>query len=82
MAVYIIISAEDKFNIVITPNLITIIDIIMNAFQQATSGIPLVPINMKQLNLQNAIGHESYIEYLVSEVSIKLSQLIYYFLKE
>ncbi|XP_026299715.1 vacuolar protein sorting-associated protein 13C isoform X2 [Apis mellifera] len=71
MAVYIIISAEDKFNIVITPNLITIIDIIMNAFQQATSGIPLVPINMKQLNLQNAIGHESYIEYLVSEENNK-----------
>ncbi|CAL7940918.1 unnamed protein product [Xylocopa violacea] len=66
-AVYIIISAEDKLNIVITPNLITVVDIIVNAFQQATSGIPIVLTSMKKLNLQNDIGHESRIELLVAE---------------
>ncbi|XP_076243831.1 intermembrane lipid transfer protein VPS13A [Calliopsis andreniformis] len=67
LAAYITISTEDKLNIVITPNLIAITDIIINAFQQATSGIPIVPTNIKKLNLQNDIGHESRIELLVLE---------------
>lgn len=66
-AVYITISAEDKFNMIITPNLITVTDIVLNAFQQATSGIPVVLTNIKKLNLQNDIGHESRIELLASE---------------
>lgn len=46
----------------------------MNAFKQATSGIPIVPTSMKKLNLQNDIGHESRIELLVpDEVSTFIS---------
>ncbi|CAK9828583.1 Intermembrane lipid transfer protein VPS13A [Anthophora retusa] len=71
ITVYITVSAEDKLNVVITPNLITVIDITMNAFQQATSGIPIIPTNMKKLNLQNDIGHESRIELLISEENNK-----------
>ncbi|XP_024221985.1 vacuolar protein sorting-associated protein 13C [Bombus impatiens] len=66
-AVYIIVSTEEKLNVVITPNLIIVVDIIMNAFKQATSGIPIVPTSMKKLNLQNDIGHESRIELLVPD---------------
>ncbi|XP_017890538.1 vacuolar protein sorting-associated protein 13C-like [Ceratina calcarata] len=70
VAVYIVVVAEDKFNLVITPNLITVIDIFLNAFQRATSGIPTVPPNTKKLNLHNNIGHESRIELLVPENEI------------
>ncbi|XP_078045899.1 intermembrane lipid transfer protein VPS13A isoform X2 [Augochlora pura] len=66
-AVYITISAEEKLNFIITPNLIAVMDVIMNAFHQANNGIPIVPTSIKKLNLQNAIGHESRIELLVSE---------------
>lgn len=65
VASYITIAAEDKLNIVVTRNLITVVDIIMNEFQQAASGIPIVPTSMNKLNLQNSIGHESRIELLV-----------------
>ncbi|XP_076375159.1 intermembrane lipid transfer protein VPS13A isoform X2 [Megalopta genalis] len=67
MAVYITISAEEKLNFIVTPNLIAVIDVIMNAFHQANSGIPIVPTSIKKLNLQNAIGYESRIELLASE---------------
>lgn len=60
-------SAEDKLNVVVTPNLIAVTDIIVNAFQQATSGIPTLLTSIKKLNLQNDIGHESRIELLLSE---------------
>ncbi|XP_053983322.1 intermembrane lipid transfer protein VPS13C-like [Hylaeus volcanicus] len=67
LAVYITISAEDKLNVVITPNLIAVTDIVLNAFQQATSGIPIVLANTKKLNLQNDIGHDSRIELLAED---------------
>ncbi|XP_076670615.1 intermembrane lipid transfer protein VPS13A isoform X2 [Andrena cerasifolii] len=66
-AVYITVSAEDKLNVVVTPNLIAVTDIIVNAFQQATSGIPTLLTSIKKLNLKNDIGHESRIELLISE---------------
>nr|XP_012154530.1 PREDICTED: vacuolar protein sorting-associated protein 13C isoform X3 [Megachile rotundata] len=66
VAVYVNICAEDKLNIVITSNLIAVMDIIINAFQQAASGIPIIPTPMKKLNLQNCIGHESRIELVAS----------------
>ncbi|XP_015437338.1 PREDICTED: vacuolar protein sorting-associated protein 13A-like [Dufourea novaeangliae] len=67
LAVYITVSAEDKLNLIVTPNLIAVTDIIMNAFHQATSGIPIIPSSVKKLNLHNDIGHESRIELLVSD---------------
>lgn len=67
MAVYITVSTEDKLNIVITSNLIAVMDIIVNAFQQAAGGIPIIPAPMRKLNLQNHIGHESRLELIVSE---------------
>lgn len=74
LAAYITVSTEDKLNVVITPNLIAIADIVTNAFQQATSGIPIVPTSIKKLNLHNDIGHESRIELLVSE-DVSISQV-------
>lgn len=79
MALYIIISTEDKLNVVITPNLITVMDIIMNSFQQATSGIPIVLSNMKKLNLQNDIGHESRIVLFVPK---EVNTFIYIIFKQ
>ncbi|XP_034193125.2 intermembrane lipid transfer protein VPS13A isoform X1 [Osmia lignaria lignaria] len=73
VAVYITVSTEDKLNIVITSNLIAVMDIIVNAFQQAASGIPIIPAPMRKLNLQNHIGHESRLELLVSEEEDKKS---------
>ncbi|XP_076634172.1 intermembrane lipid transfer protein VPS13A isoform X1 [Colletes latitarsis] len=67
LAVYITVSAEDKLNVIITPNLIAVTDIILNAFQQATSGIPIILTSIQKLNLQNYIGHESRIELLAAE---------------
>ena len=64
---YVVVSAEEKLNVMITPNLIIVVDIVASAFQQAASGIPTVPTGMKKLNLQNDIGHESRIELLVPD---------------
>ncbi|KAG7205210.1 hypothetical protein KM043_018296 [Ampulex compressa] len=66
-AMYIIIMAEDKLNFTFTQNTITIINAVLNAFIQAKSGIPIVPTNVKKLNLQNGIGHASRIELLCQE---------------
>ncbi|KAK9294042.1 hypothetical protein QLX08_011233 [Tetragonisca angustula] len=66
-AVYVVVSAEEKLNVVITPNSIIVVDIIASAFHQAASGIPTMPTGMKKLNLQNDIGHESRIELLVPD---------------
>lgn len=67
MAVYITINAEEKLNLIVTPNLIAVMNIIVNEFHQANSGIPIVLPNIKKLNLHNAIGHESRIELLAME---------------
>ncbi|XP_076222912.1 intermembrane lipid transfer protein VPS13A isoform X2 [Nomia melanderi] len=67
IAVYTTISAEEKLNLIVTPNLIAVMDVIVNEFHQANSGIPIVLPNIKKLNLHNAIGHESRIELLASE---------------
>ncbi|KAK2588797.1 hypothetical protein KPH14_001672 [Odynerus spinipes] len=66
-AMYIIISSEDVINFTITPNNLKIVNMIVDAFIEAKNGIPIMPTNISETNLQNNIGHASRVELVIQE---------------
>ncbi|XP_015594990.1 vacuolar protein sorting-associated protein 13A isoform X2 [Cephus cinctus] len=68
-ATYITIHAEDKINLTVTPNTIALLDTVLNIFSKSKSGIPIVMMSTRQVNLYNDIGYPSRIELLVKEES-------------
>lgn len=64
---YIIISTEDIINFTITPSNLAIMNMIIDAFVEVKNGIPIIPTNISEINLQNNIGHASRVELLVQE---------------
>lgn len=64
---YIIISSEDVINFTITPSNLAIMNMIIDAFVEFKNGIPIIPTNISEINLQNNIGHASRVELLVQE---------------
>ncbi|XP_047356214.1 vacuolar protein sorting-associated protein 13C-like isoform X2 [Vespa velutina] len=64
---YIIISSEDIINFTITPSNLAIMNMIIDSFVEVKNGIPIIPTNINEINLQNNIGHASRIELLVQE---------------
>ncbi|XP_014604811.1 PREDICTED: vacuolar protein sorting-associated protein 13C-like [Polistes canadensis] len=66
-ATYIIISTEDVINFTITPSNLAIMNMIIDAFVEVKNGMPIIPTNISEINLQNNIGHASRVELLVQE---------------
>ncbi|XP_033208533.1 vacuolar protein sorting-associated protein 13C-like [Belonocnema kinseyi] len=66
-ATYFIISAKDRVDFTVSPNTISLMEMIYSTYSKRKCDIPIVVTKSGKLNLQNNIGHASTIEFLIKE---------------
>lgn len=66
-AMHIIVHSKEMINFTISTNTISVLDLLMNAFENDKNGIPAVPAKVGKLTLQNSIGYPSKVDFFVKK---------------